>query len=114
MLLRDLEGKRVVLWGGAREASALIRAVNRAGVAWDPAVLDEGASGSEMLETVPVHRGSRALDLLKEADVIVRSPGISKYRPELARAADSGTRITSATNLWFGEIMAGDNRPHIT
>jgi UDP-N-acetylmuramoylalanine--D-glutamate ligase len=33
--------------------------------------------------------------------LVVKSPGISLYRPEIAQAKDKGTRFTSGTNLWF-------------
>src|SRR5262245_61323373 len=34
-------------------------------------------------------------------DLIVKSPGVSLYRPEVATAQRRGIAITSATNLWF-------------
>ena len=40
---------------------------------------------------------------LLACDVVVRSPGISRYRPEAARLADAGVRLTTGTNLWFAE-----------
>ena len=33
--------------------------------------------------------------------LVVKSPGISLYRPEIAQAKAKGTRFTSGTNLWF-------------
>lgn len=36
-------------------------------------------------------------------DVLVRSAGISPYREPLVASKASGTRITTATNLWFAE-----------
>jgi UDP-N-acetylmuramoylalanine--D-glutamate ligase len=36
-------------------------------------------------------------------DVVVRSPGISRYRPEVARLAAAGVELTTGTNLWFAE-----------
>ena len=33
--------------------------------------------------------------------LVVKSPGISLYRPEIAKAKAKGTRFTSVTNLWF-------------
>ncbi|MGH8191719.1 MAG: UDP-N-acetylmuramoyl-L-alanine--D-glutamate ligase [Rhodanobacteraceae bacterium] len=36
-------------------------------------------------------------------DVVIKSPGISAYKPELLEAQRRGTRFTSDTALWFGE-----------
>ena len=36
-------------------------------------------------------------------DVVVRSPGISRYRPENARLAEAGVRLTTGTDIWFAE-----------
>ncbi len=36
-------------------------------------------------------------------DVVVKSPGISLYRSEIASAKAAGTRFTSGVNLWFAD-----------
>ncbi len=36
-----------------------------------------------------------------EFDLVVKSPGISLYRPEIEQAKQKGTKFTSATNIWF-------------
>ena len=36
-------------------------------------------------------------------DVVIKSPGISAYRPELLAAAERGTRFIGGTALWFAE-----------
>jgi UDP-N-acetylmuramoylalanine--D-glutamate ligase len=41
--------------------------------------------------------------LLKEFDVIIRSPGVSIYREEIIAAKKAGVTFTSGTNLWFAE-----------
>lgn len=38
---------------------------------------------------------------LERFDLLVRSPGISLYRPALQRARSSGVEITTPSNLWF-------------
>ena len=40
---------------------------------------------------------------LLACDVVVRSPGISRYRHENARLAEAGVRITTGTDIWFAE-----------
>lgn len=47
--------------------------------------------------------GDEAIDAIAEGtfDLIVKSPGISLYRPEIKQATKLGTEVTSTTNLWF-------------
>ena len=40
---------------------------------------------------------------LASFEILVRSAGISPYRPELIQLRSSGHRFTSASNLWFAE-----------
>jgi UDP-N-acetylmuramoylalanine--D-glutamate ligase len=40
---------------------------------------------------------------LSAFDVVVKSPGISAYRPEIIEAEHNGTLFTSGTALWFAE-----------
>ena len=40
---------------------------------------------------------------LSAFDVVIKSPGISAYRPEIIEAQHNGTQFTSGTALWFAE-----------
>src|SRR5690606_31771225 len=40
---------------------------------------------------------------LSRFDVVVKSPGISPYKPEALAAAARGTQFIGGTSLWFGE-----------
>jgi UDP-N-acetylmuramoylalanine--D-glutamate ligase len=50
---------------------------------------------------VATAHGERGAALLRAADVVVRSPGISRYRADVRALADAGVRLTTATNLWM-------------
>src|SRR5690606_39135658 len=45
---------------------------------------------------------------LTDFDIVVKSPGISPYRPEAEAAAARGTRFIGGTALWFGEHAGAD------
>lgn len=111
-----LAGQRVALWGWGREgraAYAALRAARESGV---------GSRGSEerfparltLFCTVAEAEEARALgdpllqveteataERLAAFDVVVKSPGISPYRPEALAAAGRGTRFIGGTTLWF-------------
>ena len=106
MRISQLEGRRVALWGWGREGRAAWRAV-RARLPALPLTLfcneaeaGEAASlGDPLLDT----RTRAGVEALSAFDVVVKSPGISPYRPEALAAAARGTRFIGGTALWFAE-----------
>lgn len=104
MQLHDLIGKRVLLWGSGREAAAFLHAIDQRQLSIDVTVADEQGDGTRQLANRSVVRLDQ--ELLDAADVVVRSPGVSRYRAEVERAISRGTMMTTATNLWFAEPHA--------
>ncbi len=45
-----------------------------------------------------------AVGALAACDVLVRSPGVTIHRPELAALRERGTAIVTATGLWLAEV----------
>jgi UDP-N-acetylmuramoyl-L-alanine---L-glutamate ligase len=104
--IRQLDGRRVALWGWGREGRAAWRAI-RSRLPRLPLTLfcnaDEAVEASaagDALLTVETDVDAARLGAF---DVVVKSPGISPYRPEVAAAAEQGTRFIGGTALWFGE-----------
>jgi UDP-N-acetylmuramoylalanine--D-glutamate ligase len=86
---------RLVIAGRADAASASVPPAVAVAVA-DAAAGDgigivDGAGGREVIEA------------LAGCDVVVRSPGVSIYRPELRALREAGIPITTATALWLAE-----------
>jgi UDP-N-acetylmuramoylalanine-D-glutamate ligase len=100
MRLTDLRDRNVAIIGAGREAASVIRALAKHAPSANVRVLDEKAQPDATIEGIVVERFSG--DKLEEADFIIKSPGVSPYRPEL----QGRTNITSATNLWFAEQHA--------
>jgi UDP-N-acetylmuramoylalanine--D-glutamate ligase len=102
--LADLSGRRVALWGFGREGQATLAALHQLAV--PPARLSivtdapppEGAAPAG----VEWAHGEAGLERLLAAEVVVRSPGISRYREDAERVA-AATLVTTGTNLWFAE-----------
>jgi len=88
MRLSELEGRRVGIWGAGREGRAASAAVERVGGNVEVMATDEAPSD---------------LDLLDGCEVVIRSPGVSRYRPELGRMTAAGVVLTTGTNLFFAE-----------
>jgi UDP-N-acetylmuramoyl-L-alanine---L-glutamate ligase len=105
MRFATLEGRRVAVWGAGREGRAALAAL-RARLPGQPLTLfcregeadDLAADDAWTIRHDPPDAGA-----LMAFDVVVKSPGISSYLPEIRAAHARGTEFTSGTALWFGE-----------
>ena len=95
---------RVALWGYGREGRATRRflAAHVPGLV-PHVVTDAPADAPADANDLPRLTGEAGREALATGafDVVVKSPGISLYRPEVAAARAAGSVVTSATNLWF-------------
>jgi UDP-N-acetylmuramoylalanine--D-glutamate ligase len=102
----QLEGKSIALWGWGREGRAAYGAI-RAQLPRLPLTLF--CSATEALEAGAFDDALLAMETeataarLATFDVVVKSPGISPYKPEALAAAMQGTRFIGGTALWFAE-----------
>ncbi|MGA0588785.1 UDP-N-acetylmuramoyl-L-alanine--D-glutamate ligase [Dyella sp. KRB-257] len=108
MRIADLANRRVAVWGFGREGRAAIAAI-RASLPHLPLALYcsegevEAARAFDPALAVYGHEPDAAA--LSAYDVVVKSPGISIYKPAVIAAQAQGTVFTSGTALWFGEHM---------
>jgi UDP-N-acetylmuramoylalanine--D-glutamate ligase len=105
--LDELCARRVAVWGLGQEGRDMVRLLRVRGVS--PLViddrLDDRPDGSRVGpdgEPLPVVAPG-AVDW-SGLDVVVRSPGVSRYRPELARAAAHGVSVTTAMAVWLEDF----------
>ena len=106
MRISQLDGQKVALWGWGREGRSAYRAI-RAALPALPLTLfcaereaaDARSQGDDLLR---VETTVDAAALTGFA-VVVKSPGISPYRPEAVAAAQAGTQFIGGTALWFAE-----------
>ncbi|MGY1410374.1 UDP-N-acetylmuramoyl-L-alanine--D-glutamate ligase [Luteimonas sp. A611] len=111
-----LAGKRVALWGWGREgraAYAALRAVparetgNGESEQRFPAWLTLFCTSAEAEDARALGDPGLAVETeasaerLSAFDIVIKSPGISAYRPEVLAAATQGTRFIGGTALWF-------------
>jgi UDP-N-acetylmuramoylalanine--D-glutamate ligase len=107
MRFAELENAGVAIWGYGREGRSALAAIRRRHPGKpltlyckpDEAVDAQGLGDPRLriVESVP------DADALAEFGFVIKSPGISAYRPEVLAARERGTRFTSGTALWFGE-----------
>ncbi len=106
MRFRDLADKRVAILGLGREGQAVWRQIRRHFPDMSLSLFAESAADDgfiERLDSALDHCQIGPLDVaeLQHFDVLVRSAGISPYRPEMKALRSLGVQFTTATNLWF-------------
>ncbi|MDO7869315.1 UDP-N-acetylmuramoyl-L-alanine--D-glutamate ligase [Nocardioides jiangxiensis] len=85
MRFSDLEGRRVAVWGLGLEGRAALAALSARGIEATVAESDADA------------------DVLRAAEVVVKSPGVPVSSPLYAELATAGVAFTSNTDLWLSE-----------
>ena len=106
--IADLAGRRVGVWGLGEEGASTLDLLRARFPDQEIVGIEESAASAavERWRAVPGVRllaGRGAADRLARLDVVIKSPGVSLYRPEIAAACAAGTLLTSATRLWFAE-----------
>lgn len=100
----SLDGKRIAIWGYGREGRAALRYL-RQHFPEQAVTVFCNAKEAQQINQSGDEKISCAADpdaaALSAFDVVVKSPGISKYRPEALSAQASGTRFIGGTALWF-------------
>ncbi len=106
MRISQLEGRRLALWGWGREGRAAYRAL-RLRLPAQPLTLfcnaEEAVAAAALGDGLLSIETEANAGRLSAFDVVVKSPGISPYRPEALVAAHAGTVFVGGTALWFGE-----------
>jgi len=97
----DLRGTRTGVWGLGVEGAANLRKLTELG-ADTVLVVDRpagpGPDGQQVLATA-----EGGLDALATCDVVVKSPGISRYRSEVAELEGRGIPVAGGLGLWLAE-----------
>jgi UDP-N-acetylmuramoyl-L-alanine---L-glutamate ligase len=111
----ELAGRRVVVWGIGAEGRAAARTAMRSGAAGVIALVDgpdeigTAAGDSSEASTAWARAGLAGVPVLRvegevpDADVLVLSPGVSRYRAEVVAAESRGVHVTNGTELYLAE-----------
>jgi UDP-N-acetylmuramoylalanine--D-glutamate ligase len=89
------------VWGFGREGWAALAALRWRLPRSRFSVFCSDAEATELGDTAITAPPDAAA--LSAFDVVVKSPGISAYRPEIIEAQHNGSHFTSGTALWFAE-----------
>ncbi|HJR10550.1 MAG TPA: UDP-N-acetylmuramoyl-L-alanine--D-glutamate ligase [Rhodanobacteraceae bacterium] len=107
MRFAELEHADVAVWGYGREGRSVLAALRRR-FPGKPLTLYCGRDEVEAARShgdagLRVTGAAPGADALSAHGIVIKSPGISAYKPEILTARERGARFTSGTALWFGE-----------
>src|ERR687893_2121931 len=97
----ELRGRLVGVWGLGVEGRATIRKLHDLDIVpllVDDRPPDDGVDGRPVLAT-----DDGGLEGLARCDVVIKTPGISRYRPEVEVLEFAGTPVTGGLGLWLAE-----------
>ncbi|HWG73381.1 MAG TPA: UDP-N-acetylmuramoyl-L-alanine--D-glutamate ligase [Acidimicrobiales bacterium] len=102
----DLATRRVGIWGWGIEGRMARARLGALGV--DPVVVDDdpragdGANDPGASDVVGFEAGGA--DALAGCEVVVKSPGVSRWRPEVAALQARGVQVVGGLGLWMQEV----------
>ena len=97
----DLRGRLVGVWGLGVEGRATIRKLDDLGVT---SLLVDDRPPADGVDGRPVDAtADGGLEALSRCDVVIKTPGISRYRPEVGVLEFGGTPVVGGLGLWLAE-----------
>ena len=103
----DLRGTRTGVWGLGVEGRASLRKLATLGA--EAVLVDDRPSGPGPDGQPVLATAEGGLEALAACEVVIKSPGISRYRPEVAELAARGIPVAGGLGLW----LAGADRSRV-
>jgi UDP-N-acetylmuramoylalanine--D-glutamate ligase len=97
----DLQTGNVGLWGLGVEGQANLRRLQSMDVR--PVLVDDHPSTDSMAGMTVSATERGGLELLARCDVVVKTPGISRYRRDVVALKEGGVAIAGGLGLWLEE-----------
>lgn len=97
----DLAGASVGVWGLGIEGTANLQRLIELGA--DVVVVEDSPSQETALGHDVLTLASGGLEALATREVVVKTPGIARHRPEVARLEAAGIPVAGGLGLWMQE-----------
>lgn len=111
MLMKELYGKRVAVWGLGTEGKGILTYLRAHNLTENIVLLsDNQVQVPDGFENCPLYIGQEIKSALEEIDIIIRSPGISIYKEEFKLIKNKGIKVTSISDLFLTEMRV--NKPN--
>jgi UDP-N-acetylmuramoyl-L-alanine---L-glutamate ligase len=94
----DLRRKKVGVWGVGTEGHATLAKL--ANMQLEPfAVVDDAPANAKVLPTA-----NGGLDALRRCDIVIKSPGISRYSTDVRQLEEQGVAVVGGLGLWLETV----------
>ncbi len=97
----DLAGASVGVWGLGVEGGANLRKLLAIGSV--PVIADDHPNQGEAGGLRILSTAAGGWEALSRCEVVVKTPGISRYRPDVAALEDQGVSVVGGLGLWLEE-----------
>jgi UDP-N-acetylmuramoyl-L-alanine---L-glutamate ligase len=97
-----LTSASVGLWGLGIEGRASLRRLESMGPV--PVLVDDHPAAATLADREVLATDRGGLNALLNCDVVIKSPGISRYRPEVAQLELAGIPVRSGLGLWLEDV----------
>jgi UDP-N-acetylmuramoylalanine--D-glutamate ligase len=97
----DLPGLRVGIYGLGTEGEANLRACLARGI--EPILVDDTPRPAGLTGRTVLTSADGGLAALADCDVVIKSPGISRYGPAVRGLIDAGVAVVGGLGLWLQE-----------
>jgi len=101
MKISDLKNKKIVIWGAGREGLAAAAFIRSHLSEQKIIFVDEG--DTKNAEYTIIHDLALIAQTIADADIVIKSPGVSLYHPFLIKENARGLVVTSLLNIWCAE-----------
>ena len=102
MKISDLKDKNIAIWGLGVEGKAVLKKLNEEYPNKNITIINDGDAPQDKDKD---GRNIYILKLLKDMDIVIRSPGVSIYKPEIIYAKkEYNTVVITEKTLFFSEI----------
>lgn len=98
LLCSEAEARSISSPGHFRESGS-----QNSALAIPPEEMDSRVRANDVVASFDIVTTSPDAAALSAFDLVIKSPGISAYKPEILEAQHNGARFTSGTALWFAE-----------
>ncbi len=110
MNLQSLSGKNIAIWGLGKEGLSALKYLRKKLPEQCITLINDQPISEEQQQSLKKYDPiqlvcSSSSDQLVKFELIIKSPGISIYKPEIEIAKNQGVQFTSATNLWFEAVQ---------
>ena len=93
MLISELVGKNVAIWGLGREGNAVLEYLQK----------------HNITPNIRIFENDNEVNL-DGVEIVIKSPGVSLYKPEIIAAKKQGVKFTSSSDLFLSEMRARNTK----